>query len=378
MAMPIYLDCNATSPTEHSVNEIVMKYLSEEFGNSGSRTHEFGARAKKAVQQARAQVASVVQAEIGDIIFTSGATESNNLSILGLAAYGEEIGHKHIISSQIEHKAVLEPLEVLSTRGFEVTLVPPTSGGWIEPETIQNALREDTLLVSLMHANNETGVLQPIEGVAKILGSHTAFFHVDAAQSYGKELEPLKNLRIDLMSLSAHKVYGPKGVGALVMRKRKYKRPPIQPLIYGGGQERGIRPGTLPVALIAGFGQAAELAQKNYQERKALCLSYRKTILEALQPLNPILNGDPDRTLPHVLNISFSGLDSEAVMVTLKDQIAISNGSACTSQSYEPSHVLKAMNLSDEVIEGALRISWCHMTEQADWNEIVKSIQKLM
>jgi cysteine desulfurase len=376
--MPVYLDCNATAPTENSVNEVVMKYLSEEFGNSGSRTHEFGTRAKRAVQQAREQIATVIQAEIGDIVFTSGATESNNLSILGLAAYGEEIGHKHIISSQIEHKAVLEPLEVLSKRGFEVTLVPPTLGGWVEPEAIQSALREETLLVSLMHANNETGVLQPIEDVANILDSHTAFFHVDAAQSYGKELEPLKNPRIDLMSLSAHKVYGPKGVGALVMRKRKYKRPPIQPLVYGGGQERGIRPGTLPVALIAGFGQVAELAKKNAAKRKAACTLYRQVVLEALLPLNPIFNGDKSLMMPHVLNISFPGLDSEAVMVTLKDQIAISNGSACTSQSYEPSHVLKAMNLSDEVIEGALRISWCHMTELIDWDEIVKSIQKLM
>ena len=277
----------------------------------------------------------------------------------------------------IEHKAVLEPLEELSKRGFEVTLVPPNGGGRIEPEAIKAALREDTLLVSLMHVNNETGVLQPISQVADILDSHSAFFHVDAAQGYGKEFENLRHSRIDLISVSAHKIYGPKGVGALVMRRRRFKRPPLEPLIYGGGQERGLRPGTLPVALIAGLGKAAESAIRDAEERKKRCLILRKNILDALEPLDPIFNGAQEYVLPHVLNISFKGLDSEAVMVALKEKVAISNGSACTSQSYEPSHVLKAMNLSDEVIEGALRISWCHLTDQIDWKEIVSIIQRL-
>ena len=182
---------------------------------------------------------------------------------------------------------------------------------------------------------------------------------------------------IDLISVSAHKIYGPKGVGALVMRRRRFKRPPLEPLIYGGGQERGLRPGTLPVALIAGLGKAAELAIRDAEKRKKRCLILRKKILDALEPLDPIFNGTQEYVLPHVLNISFKGLDSEAVMVALKEKVAISNGSACTSQSYEPSHVLKAMNLADEVIEGALRISWCHLTDQIDWKEIVSIIQRL-
>ncbi len=375
--MSIYLDCNATSPLEPMVNKEVMYYLTEEFGNAGSRTHEFGTRAKKAVSYAREQVAEVVCADKRDIIFTSGATESNNLAILGLADYGQKIRCKHIVSSMIEHKAVLEPLEELSKRGFEVTLVPPNGGGRIEPEAIKAALREDTLLVSLMHVNNETGILQPIAQVADILDSHSAFFHVDAAQGFGKEFENLRHSRIDLISVSAHKIYGPKGVGALVMRRRRFKRPPLEPLIYGGGQEKGLRPGTLPVALIAGLGKAAELAIRDAEKRKKRCLILRKNILDALEPLDPIFNGAQEYVLPHVLNISFKGLDSEAVMVALKEKVAISNGSACTSQSYEPSHVLKAMNLSDEVIEGALRISWCHLTDQIDWKEIVSIIQRL-
>lgn len=375
--MPIYLDCNASSPVEPKVGEEVIRYLTIEFGNAGSRTHEYGARAKQAVQRARDQVAEVVGVSHEEVVFTGGATESNNLAILGLAEYGEKTGRKHIISTAIEHKAVLEPLEALSKRGFEVTLLPPNSGGWVDPKSISSALRDDTLLVSIMHANNETGVIQPLTEIADGVANHPAYFHVDAAQGFGKDIRTLQNPRIDFIGISGHKIYGPKGIGALITRRRGYKRPPLSPLLFGGGQERGLRPGTLPVPLIVGLGLAAELALKNHSKREKACRAFRDRALKALSSLSPLINGEEARTLPHVLNLSFPGLDSEAVMVALKDLVAVSNGSACTSHSYQPSHVLKAMGLSTERIEGAVRISWCHMTEEVDWKGVAKIVKSL-
>jgi len=374
----IYLDCNATTPLEPDIEKIMIQYMSTDFGNAGSRTHEYGLRAKQAVQNARTQIADLINTDKDEIIFTSGATESNNLAILGLANFGIESGQKHIISTQIEHKAVLEPLQILEEKGFEITLVPPNKQGWVDPNSIEKVLRDDTLLVSLMHVNNETGVTQPVSEIAKLLESRETIFHVDAAQGFGKEIDTLKNKRIDLMSISAHKVYGPKGIGALLTRKREYDRLPLQPLMFGGGQERKLRPGTLPVHLIVGFGLAAELAKKNHIARKKTCELFRKNALSMLEPLKPIINGIESLTVPHVLNISFPGLDNEALMVALKDIIAISNGSACTSQSYTPSHVLKAMQLPEEVIKGTVRISWCHMTKQPDWGKVVKIIRSFL
>ena len=375
--MTIYLDCNATTPMEPAVSEEVMKYLTIEFGNAGSRTHEYGARAKQAVQKARDHIADVVQAQRDEVIFTSGATESNNLAILGLADHGEATGKKHIISNLIEHKAILEPLEVLGKRGFDITLLPPTQGGWVNPEEVEKALREDTLLVSCMHANNETGVVQPLREIAQRLGDHPAYFHTDAAQGFGKDIDTLRDPRIDLISISGHKIYGPKGIGTLITRRRGFKRPPLNPLMFGGGQEKGLRPGTLPVALITGLGKAAELALKNADQRTAKCKSFRQQVLNAIAPLDPVFNGDQNRTLPHVLNISFPGLDSEAVIVALKNHIAVSNGSACTSQSYDPSHVLESMELEKEIIQSAIRISWCHMSDEVDWGTVVDIMGKL-
>jgi cysteine desulfurase len=376
-SQPVYLDCNATTPIEPDVQREMLRFFEEEFGNAGSRTHEFGAHAKQAVQKARDQIAALVSAQREEVIFTSGATESNNLAILGLAAFGEQSNRRHIISTQIEHKAVLEPLEELERRGFEVELLAPNAGGWIEAERIQAALRPDTLLVSVMHANNETGVIQPIEEIAALLGKHAAYFHVDAAQTFGKLIEPLRTPRIDLISASAHKIYGPKGVGALITRRRGFDRPPLRPLCFGGGQERGLRPGTLPVPLIVALGVAAELALKHHGKRERQCRSFRDELEVALLPLGPQIHGDTQRTLPHVINLSFAGLDSEAVMVALKGEVAISNGSACTSASYKPSHVLKAMGLSDSEIMGALRISWCHMTPKPDWQQVARLLQSL-
>lgn len=375
--MTVYLDCNATTPVEPEVRDLVLRFMTEEYGNAGSRTHDFGARAQQAVQHARDQVAAVVDAKRDEVIFTSGATEANNLALLGMGAHGEKTGRRHLISTQIEHKAVLEPLEALAARGFEVTLLPPTAGGWVEPEAVAAALRPDTLLVSIMQANNETGVLQPLDAICRTLANHAAYFHVDAAQGFGKDLVPLRNKRIDLISISGHKLYAPKGIGALVARRRGFDRIPLSPLMFGGGQERGIRPGTLPVPLVAGLGLAAEVAQRDSTRRSARVRAIRENALAAFADLNPQMNGDPAQTLPHVLNLSFTGLDSEAVMLAWKGLAAISNGSACTSHSYAPSHVLQAMGFDSERVRGALRISWCHLTEEVDWGEMVKAVRQL-
>ncbi|OBK56470.1 cysteine desulfurase DndA [Mycobacterium gordonae] len=374
---PVYLDCNATTPMDPRVGEEVMKYLVHEFGNAGSRTHAYGQTAKHRVKRAREEVAAVVGAQPDEVFFTSGATESDNLAILGLAAHGRATGKRHIISSQIEHKAVLEPLEVLSKQGFEVTLLAPTDGGWIDPENVRRALRMDTLLVSIMAVNNETGVIQPLAEIAEILSDHDAFFHVDGAQGFGKLVGPLRERRIDLVSISGHKVYAPKGVGALVARRRRFTRPPLQPLMYGGGQERGLRPGTLPVALIAGLGLASALALAESADRTRRCMGIKNEALSALEPLGIALNGDPERTVPHTLNFSAPGVDSEAAIVALKDVAAVSNGSACTSQSYKPSHVLTAARLPTQQVTGALRLSWSHLTPSVSWGAIAERLASL-
>jgi cysteine desulfurase len=375
--MTIYLDCNATTPIEPAVAELVVRFTTQEFGNAGSRTHEFGTRAKQAVQEARDHVAKVVGASREDVLFTSGATESNNLAILGLAAEGERTGRKHLISTKVEHKAVLEPLEHLESLGFSVTLLNVDQRGWVDPEALRAALQKDTLLVSVMHVNNETGVRQPIQEIAGILEDHPSYYHVDAAQGFGKEIEPLRLSRIDLISISGHKIYGPKGVGALIVRRRGYKRPPLTPLMYGGGQERGLRPGTLPVPLVVGLGEAARLALRDSQHREEACARTRKEALDALESIGASINGGPTQIMSHVLNVSIPGVSAEAAMVALKGLVAISNGSACTSHSYTPSHVLEGMGLSKDQILSSIRISWCHMTPEVDWNEVTNRLAKL-
>jgi cysteine desulfurase len=374
---PVYLDCNATTPVDARVCEEVLKWTAQEFGNAGSRTHTYGQTAKERVKRAREEVASVVDAQLDGVIFTSGATESNNLAVLGLEQYGLETGKRHVVCTQIEHKAILEPVAVLERRGFEVTRVAPNAGGWVDPAEIAKAVRPDTLLVSVMAVNNETGVIQPIEQIAELLATSEAFLHVDAAQGFGKLIAPLQNARIDMLSVSGHKVFAPKGIGALIMRRRRFKRPPLNPLIFGGGQERGLRPGTLPVALIAALGMASSLALDEHKARADACDRMRVQALTALAPLGIVMNGDPARTVAHTLNFSVPGLDSEAAIVALKDVAAISNGSACTSQSYEPSHVLVAAGLSDAQIAGALRLSWSHMTVDVNWEQIASRLARL-
>jgi cysteine desulfurase len=376
-AAPAYLDFNATAPVDPRVAEEVMTYMAYEFGNAGSRTHSYGQRAKERVKRARGEVAAVVAAQTDEVVFTSGATESDNLAILGLAAHGESTGKRHIISTQIEHKAVLEPLEFLQTRGFEVELLPPNEGGWVPAEAVAAALRPDTLLVSVMAVNNETGVIQPLPEIAEVLAAHEAYFHVDAAQAFGKLIEPLQNQRIDLLSISGHKIGAPKGIGALVCRRRGYTRVPLKPLMFGGGQERGLRPGTLPVALIAGIGTASALALREAEHRLQAAMEIKEEFLEALAPLGAELNGDPQRTVASTLNVSIPSVDSEAAIVALKDVVALSNGSACTSQKYEPSHVLTAAGLPPSRVEGALRISWGPGTVRPPYEEIAKRLRAL-
>jgi cysteine desulfurase len=374
----VYLDCNATTPLEPAVAEIVQRYLVDDFGNAGSRTHGYGNDAKRAVEVARRQVAALVAADSDEVVFTSGATEANNLALLGLADYAKKAGKLHIISSAIEHKAVLEPLQVFAERGFRVSLLPPNSGGWIDPKELQTELTDETVLVSVMQVNNETGVRQPIAEIVEVLENHGAYLHVDAAQGFGKDNAALTHKRIDMISASAHKIYGPKGIGALVLRKRGTERPPLTSLMFGGGQERGLRPGTHAVPLIAGFGLAAELATKNRSARRAACERFRDGLLSGLAPLQPAYNGDLTRTLYNTVNLSLGGLDSEALMLQLKELVAISNGSACTSSSYRPSHVLAAMGLPSDRIQSAVRLSWCHMTQPPDWSEVVKRVKQLL
>jgi cysteine desulfurase len=326
--------------------------------NSGSRTHVFGQQAKEAVERAREQVAQLIGATSDEIVFTSGATESNNLAILGLAEWGKEIGRLHVLGTAIEHKAVLEPLDRLRTWGFDVELLPVTPGGFVEPDEVKRRLRKDTFLVSMMHANNETGVLQPVEEVGSLLAGTATLFHIDAAQTYGKEVDILERVVCDFLSISGHKIYGPQAIGALRVSKKKLDRRRIKALVVGGGQERGFRSGTVPVAPVVGLGKAAELARAEYRERQNQARRVKMEFLKGISDVSHWLNGDQDRCQSHVLNVGFPGVDSEALMVELRDVVAISNGSACTSSQYGPSHVLKAMGLDEDAIDSAVRISW--------------------
>ena len=337
-----------------------------DFGNAGSRTHGYGHTARQAVERARAHVARVADVRRNEVVFTSGATESNNLALLGLEPFGRAEGRPHLVSTKIEHHAVLEPLRVLASRGFELTLVDPEPGGWVDADRVAAAVRPDTLLVSVMQVNNETGIQQPIAETADRLVNSQAYLHVDAAQGFGKALAALRHPRIDLISVSGHKICGPKGTGALVARHRDGARPPLTPLLHGGGQELGLRPGTLPVALIAAFGKAAELAVDEHDARLATVTAFQQRLLAGLAPLAPRVHGDPERRLPYIVNLSIPGWDKEALIEAWAGLAAISDGAACTSQSYTCSHVLAAMDLSPEEEDGAVRLSWCHLSEMPD------------
>jgi cysteine desulfurase len=374
--MTLYLDYAATTPVDQRVAEIVMHFMREEFGNAGSRTHQRGAVAKAAVEVARRHIADVVAADPSDVIFTSGATEANNLTLLGLREHGAQTRRQHIISTAIEHKAVLEPLQAMQELGYEVELIRPSSDGCVAAEEVLGRVRDDTLLVSVMHANNETGVLQPIVEIAESLPDHV-LMHTDAAQTFSKLLEPLRHPRLDLITCSAHKIFGPKGVGALISRRRNRKRAPLKPLMVGGGQERGLRPGTLAVPLLTGFGEAARLAVAEHEARTAKCESLRAQIVEGLANVGAVPNGSGPQ-LPHIANLSIPRLDSEAAIVLLKEVAHISNGSACTSEKYEPSHVLTAMGLPRDRCLQAIRLSWSHLTEEREVERFLIALPQLV
>lgn len=377
MEDPVYLDYAATTPVDPRVAEIAMRTMTEEFGNAGSRTHLFGSRAKAIVEVARQQVADALGCAPNEVVFTSGATEADNIAILGIAERARALGKMHIISTAIEHKAVLEPLAKLATRGFEITLLPPGRRGWVDADSVANALRPDTAMVSVMHVNNETGVIQPIEDIVRVLLDHEAILHVDSAQGFTKDDQIVDLGRIDLISLSGHKIQAPKGIGALVVRNRGNESLPVDSIMFGGGQERGLRPGTQPVHLIAALGLAAELGQLESHLRQEHAKNFRQQLIQAFTPLEPLYLGDQDRCVPNIISLALPNIDSEALMLITKDFLAISNGSACTSHRYEPSHVLVAMGLAEATRRSAVRLSWGPRCEEPDWETIVDLIQRL-
>lgn len=358
--MSIYLDYNASTPLDQRVLDVMIDVYQNKYGNADSRTHDYGEAARSVVENARRQAAELLEIHNDEIFFTSGATESDNIAILGLQEYAEATSKKHIITTSIEHKAVLEPLHQLEKRGFEVTYIDPDKNGRIGHEELLSKVRSDTLLVSVMHANNETGIVQPIEMIGEALSSTDTLFHIDAAQSFGKLVDELRNVKYDFLSASAHKMYGPQGVGILAIRKKRYKMPPISPIMFGGNQERGIRPGTVPTALIAGLGKACEIAANEYTSNYIKYQNNKKLIIDAISSseVNYKINGDINYAVPNTLNVSFAGVNSEALMLATRQFCAVSNGSACNSSNYKPSYVLSAMGLSLDRIESAVRISW--------------------
>ncbi len=358
--MGVYLDFNATAPIDERVLEEMIIIYRNSPGNADSRTHSYGDNARQIVETAREKVASLLNVNKDEVFFTSGATESNNIVIQGLKEYAEKTGKKHIITSSIEHKAILETCKAMEKIGFEVSYISPQTDGRIPYEKIIDLVRDDTLLVSIMHVNNETGIIQPIKEIADFLADKDVYFHVDATQSFGKLVNELKTIRYDMLSMSAHKIGGPQGVGALILRKKRYKLPPIKGIMYGGQQEHGIRPGTVPVALVAGLGMACSLVAAEYKTNAEKCLDIKKAILAELDKsgINYEINGDQQYCVPSTLNLCFHGVSSEALMLSTKQYCGISNGSACSSKYYEPSYVLAAMGVPIEKIENSVRISW--------------------
>ncbi len=362
---PIYLDYAASTPVDPRVAEKMMACLTRDgnFGNPASRSHLYGWKAEEAVENARRQVADLIGAEPRDIVWTSGATESDNLAIKGVAHFHAERG-KHIVTSQIEHKAVLDTCKILEDEGFEVTYLTPDKEGIIQPAAVKAALREDTILVSLMQVNNEIGVINDIAAIGEITREKGIIFHVDAAQSVGKMPINLAELNVDLLSISAHKFYGPKGMGVLYARRNPAVN--IEAQIHGGGHERGMRSGTLATHQIVGVGEACAIAAAELAEESARILALRSRFLDGISGLSGVhINGSLEQRAPGILNLAFEGVDGESLLMALKD-LAISTGSACTSASLEPSYVLRALGLGRELALGALRISFGRFTTEAD------------
>ncbi|MBF7981535.1 MULTISPECIES: IscS subfamily cysteine desulfurase [Rahnella] len=380
MKLPIYLDYSATTPVDPRVAEKMMQCLTLDgtFGNPASRSHRFGWQAEEAVDVARNQIAELINADPREIVFTSGATESDNLAIKGAAHAQREKG-KHIITSQTEHKAVLDTCHQLETEGFEVTYLAPQADGFITPAAIEAAMRPDTILVSIMQVNNEIGVVQDIATIGELCRSRGVLFHVDATQSVGKIDIDLSELPVDLMSFSAHKIYGPKGIGALYVRRKPKVR--IEAQIHGGGHERGMRSGTLPVHQIVGMGEAYRIAREERVTEVDRLTMLRDRLWKGIQALDHVfMNGSAKHAAPNILNVSFAGIEGESLIMALKD-LAVSSGSACTSASLEPSYVLRALGINEELAHASLRFSLGRWTteEEIDYAIalVVKSVRRL-
>jgi cysteine desulfurase len=365
VSLPIYLDYAATTPVDPRVAERMAGCLTlaGNFGNPASRSHLYGWRAEEAVESARRQVADLIGADPREIVWTSGATESDNLALKGAAHARRERG-RHIVTSAIEHKAVLDSCAQLEREGFEVTYLAPAADGLVTAAQVGRALRTDTVLVSVMHANNELGTINDIAAIGALCRERGVLFHVDAAQSAGKIAIDLATLPVDLMSLSAHKLYGPKGIGALYVRRRP--RVEIEPQMHGGGHERGLRSGTLPTHQIVGMGEACAIAQGEMAAEAERITGLRQRFLAQVEALGDVhFNGDRDAHLPGIVNLAFGGVDGESLLLGLKD-LAVSSGSACTSASLEPSYVLKALGIGDALAHAALRFSFGRFTSEDD------------
>ncbi|ELI8045253.1 IscS subfamily cysteine desulfurase [Yersinia enterocolitica] len=375
MKTPIYLDYAATTPVDPSVAEKMMQYLTLDgiFGNPASRSHKFGWQAEEAVDIARNDIAALVGADPREIVFTSGATESDNLAIKGAANFYQKKG-KHIITCKTEHKAVLDTCRQLEREGFEVTYLAPQSNGIIDLKQLEAAMREDTILVSIMHVNNEIGVVQDIAEIGEMCRSRGIIFHVDATQSVGKLPIDLSKLKVDLMSFSAHKVYGPMGIGALFVRRKPRIR--IEAQQHGGGHERGMRSGTLPVHQIAGMGEAYRIAKEEMESEAARLRSLRLRLWNGIKDIEEVyLNGDLENGAPGILNVSFNYVEGESLIMALKD-LAVSSGSACTSASLEPSYVLRALGMNDELAHSSIRFSLGRFTTEEEIDYAIALVRK--
>ena len=361
----IYLDYASTTPVDPRVASKMMEFLTPEgeFGNPASRSHRFGWKADEAVEESRSHVANLVNCDPREIVWTSGATEADNLAIKGVARFYKTKGN-HIITSKIEHKAVLDPCRQLEREGFEVTYLDPDAGGVISPDAVKSAMKDSTILVSIMHINNELGTVNDLEKIGEIVRKNGAFFHVDAAQSTGKVDIDLSRLPVDLMSFSAHKTYGPKGVGALYVRRKPRVR--LEALIHGGGHERGMRSGTLATHQIVGMGEAFRIAKVEMEKDHKKVNKFHKKFLDKVKEIDHVyINGDLKNKVPNILNISFNFVEGESLIMGLKD-IAVSSGSACTSASLEPSYVLRALGRKDELAHSSIRFSFGRFTSDND------------
>ncbi len=372
MQLPIYMDYSATTPVDPRVAEAMIPYLTEKFGNPASRSHSFGWTADEAVERARAQVAALVNADPKEIVWTSGATESNNLAIKGAAHFYKDKG-KHIVTMMTEHKAVLDTVRELEREGFSATYLDPEPNGLVDLEKLKAALRPDTVLVSVMLVNNEIGVVQDIEAIGELCRSKGILFHVDAAQATGKVGIDLQKLKVDLMSFSAHKTYGPKGIGALYVQRKPRVR--LEAQMHGGGHERGFRSGTLATHQIVGMGEAFRIAQEEMAAENERIRMLRDRLWAGLSSMEEVyLNGDMEARVPHNLNVSFNFVEGESLIMAVKD-VAVSSGSACTSASLEPSYVLRALGRNDELAHSSIRFTVGRFTTVEEVDYVVKLLQ---